>query len=165
MQRRNDAFPKLEIVWIKTDQIDSASRQTRRALKGQIAKVKRAIERFGNRVPILVHRRTGLDRYQVIDGHARLAAARLLGAETIPCLVVDDLPDAEIRRLALSLNKIQETGAWDRDALHLEFAELIAIDADYDFPGFEIADVEALLLDDEDEGPDPADDLADHVVG
>lgn len=158
--RRNDAFPQIHIKWIKTDEIEKAQRQVRKALKGQVAAVKRSMHLFGNRIPILVRGRNGRDRHEVIDGHARLAAAQLLGAEEIPCIVVDDLPDAEIRRLALSLNKIQETGEWDLAELSLEFGELIALDEDYDFPGFEVPDVEALLLGGDDEATDPADDMA-----
>lgn len=84
----------------------------------------------------------------------------MLGAEEMPCLVVDDLPDEEIRRLALSLNRIQEAGEWDSDELRLELGELIAIDDDYEIPGFEIPVIEAMLLKDDDETSDPADDAA-----
>lgn len=155
---RNDAFPPIHITWIKSDDIEVAARRVRKAPKRQVAAVKRSMEQFGNRIPILVRGRNGRDRHEVIDGHVRLAAARLLGAGEVPCIVVDDLPDAEIRRLALSLNKIQETGEWDSAALRLEFGELIALEEDYDFPGFEIADVEALLAQEDDDAPDPADD-------
>ena len=54
----------------------------------------------------------------------------MLGAEKIACIVVDDLPDAEIRRLALSLNRIQEAGEWDTEELRPELSELIAIEDD-----------------------------------
>ena len=107
---RNDPFPDLEILWVSKDEIDDATRRLRRAARTQVETVKRSIERFGNRIPILVKRKDCKIRYEVVDGHSRLAAARLLGAEKLPCIVVDDLPDAEIRRLALTLNKTQETG-------------------------------------------------------
>lgn len=158
--RRNDLFPGLTVIWIATGEIDEAPRRVRRAVKAQGAALKRSIERFGNRVPILVRQKNGHGRYEVIDGHARLAAARMLGAKEMPCLVVDDLPDAEIRRLALSLNRIQEAGAWDTDELRLELGELIAIDDDYEVPGFDVAAIEAILLGDDDETSDPADDTS-----
>ena len=159
--RRNDLFPSLSIIWIAICEIDDAPRRVRRALKAQVqVELKRSMERYGNRVPILVRQKNGHGRYEVIDGHARLAAARLLGAQEMPCIVVDDLPDAEIRRLALSLNRIQEAGEWDTEELRLEIDELIAIDDDYEVLGFDVAAIEAILLGDDDETSDPADDLS-----
>ena len=156
--RRNDPFPDLVILYINSDEIENATRRVRRAVKAQIVELKRSMERFGNRIPILVRGKNGRGRHEVIDGHARLAAARLLGAQMIPCIVVDDLPDAEIRRLALSLNKIQEAGEWDMDELVLELGDLIALEDDYEIPGFDVPEIEAILLGDEDDTSDPADD-------
>ncbi|HMS96021.1 MAG TPA: ParB N-terminal domain-containing protein, partial [Tabrizicola sp.] len=144
--RRNDLFPLLTIIWIATSEIEDAPRRVRKEKKAQLAALKRSIERYGNRIPILVRQKNAHGRHEVLDGHARFAAARMLGAEEMPCLIVDDLPDAEIRRLALSLNRIQEAGEWDSDELRLELGELIAIDEDYEIPGFDIPEIEAALL-------------------
>lgn len=120
------------------------------------------MERFGNRIPVLVTGKTGRDTHQVIDGHVRLAAARLLGAELVPCIVVDDLPEIEIRRLALSLNKLQEGGEWDPEVLRLEINEIIEISGDFEIPGFAAPEIEALRFGmGEDAAPDPADDFSD----
>ena len=154
---KNDPFPPVEIVWVEIDKIKDAPRRVRKALEKQEKAVKQSIARFGNRIPILID-----GKYHVIDGHARLAAARLLGAEQVPCIIVDDLPDAEVRRLRLSLNKLQETGEWDDDALHIEINELIEIDGDLEIPGFELPEIEAIMFGDDDaDGDDPADNLDD----
>lgn len=157
---RNDPFPHLSITLINVDAIEAAPRRLRRELEAQEAAVRRSMERFGNRIPILVSgKRDG--RHSVIDGHSRLAAARQLGAERAPCIVVEDLPDVEIRRLALSLNKLQETGEWDADALHIEISEIIEISGDIEIPGFELPEIEAIQfgITDETEA-DPQDDPA-----
>lgn len=89
-----------------------------------------------------------------------------MGATVVPCIVVDDLPDAEVRRLSLSLNKLQETGEWDQEALRLEINELIEIDGEIEFPGFEMPEIEAIRfgpLGAED--PDPADEVSCVVRG
>ena len=156
--RRNDPFPDCMMLSIAVDQIDEAPRRARRDLKGQRQKVRRAVERFGFRVPILVKPATEAGRYEVVDGHVRLAVARDLGADTVPALSVGDLPDAEIRRLALSLNKLQETGEWDREVLKLELEELLSIDGDLEIPGFEMPELEALVFEESDiTEPDAAD--------
>ncbi len=156
--RRNDPFPDFELLSIAVDQIDEAPRRVRRDLKGQRQKVRRAVERFGFCVPILVKPATEPGRYEVVDGHVRLAVARDLSADSVPALSVGDLPDAEIRRLALSLDKLQETGEWDREVLKLELEELLSIDGDLEIPGFEIPELEALVFDESDvTEPDAAD--------
>lgn len=154
---KNDPFPPVEVVWVEIGKIKDAPRRVRKALEKQEKAVRQSIARFGNRIPILID-----GMYHVIDGHARLAAARLLGADQVPCIIVDDLPDQEVRRLRLSLNKLQETGAWDDDALRIEIKELIEFDNDFEFPGFELPEIEAIMFGDDDGGEDdPADNLDD----
>jgi DNA modification methylase len=76
--------------------------------------------------------------------------------------VVDDLPDVELRRLALSLNKLQEGGEWDPELVRLEINEIIEISGDFEIPGFDVAEIEAFRFGVGDEAePDPADDFAD----
>jgi DNA modification methylase len=67
----------------------------------------------------------------------------------------------ELRRLALSLNKLQETGGWDLEALHLEINEIIEIDGDYEIPGFSLPEIEAIRFGNTKAGEvDTADDLS-----
>ena len=157
---QNDLFRELAFVWLAIILIDAAPRRVRRAASKQIDSVIEAIQAFGFRVPILVKRTPQSDRYEVIDGHIRLEAARQLDALEVPCIIVDDLSDVEIRRLRLSLNKLQETGEWDDDGLKLEINDIIEIDGDFEFPGFEPAEIEAFRFGtDQSEDGDPADDF------
>jgi DNA modification methylase len=155
---KNDLFRDANLAWIAVNLIDAAPRRVRRALSRQIDGVVRSIKRFGYRIPILVRTEAGGERYQVVDGHIRLEAARRLGADQIPCLKVDDLTDNELRQLRLSLNKLQETGAWDIKALQIEVGEIIEITGELEIPGFELPEVEALFFDQG--GADPADDVS-----
>jgi hypothetical protein len=157
--RRNDLLPLLSIIWIAMGEINEAPRRVRRALKTKLAALKRSIDRLGNRIPIFV-RRKGDGRHEIIDGHSRFAAAPPLRAQEMPCLVVDDLPAAELRRLELSLNRSQEACAWDKDELRLELGELIAMDDDYEIPGFGIPAIYAIMFGEDDETSDPADDAS-----
>lgn len=158
---RNDLFPEFVILWLLINQIEEQPRRLRKTPKSHLAGVMRSIERFGFRIPILVAQNTADEKYRVVDGHVRLEAARQLGAEKIPCIVVDDLPDVDIRRLSLSLNKLQETGEWGGDELRLEINEIIEIDGGLEFPGFELPEIEAIQFGvGEPDEPDPADDLS-----
>ncbi|MDI3337932.1 DNA modification methylase [Defluviimonas aestuarii] len=158
---KNDLFAEVTLVWLLVKLIDQAPRRVRRAVKSQTEAVMRSIETFGFRIPILVRSKPGGERYEVVDGHTRLAAALRLGAEKLPCILVDDLPDVEIRRLALSLNKLQETAEWDNEALRLEINEIIEIGGVLEIPGFVLPELEAIRFGAGDaEEPDPADDLS-----
>jgi len=158
---QNDLFREISLVWIAVHLINAAPRRIRRALEKQIADVTRSIETYGFRIPILVRTTANGERHQVVDGHVRLEAAKRLGAEAIQCIVVDDLPDVQVRRLSLSLNKLQETGAWDADAVRLEISELIEITGNLEIPGFGMPEIEAIRFGQENaEEPDPADDLS-----
>ncbi|CUJ87225.1 Modification methylase DpnIIB [Ruegeria denitrificans] len=158
---QNDPFREFLFVWIAVDLIDAAPRRVRRGLKDQEDAVLRAIERFGFKIPILVRSKLGGQRYEVIDGHVRLEAARRLEAGKVPCIVVDDLPDVEIRRLTLSLNKLQETGAWDTEDLRLEINEIIEISGEIEIPGFAMPEIEAIQFGaGETDQPDPDDDIS-----
>ncbi|WP_109467879.1 DNA modification methylase [Albibacillus kandeliae] len=158
---QNDLFRNFGLIWLAVHLIEAAPRRVRRALKSQEDAVLRAIVRYGFRIPVLVHSKPDGNGYEVIDGHMRLAAARRLEAEEIPCILVDDLSEVETRRLALSLNKLQETGAWDDDALRLEINEILEIGCEIEIPGFDLPELEAIRFGvGEGEEPDPADDIS-----
>ena len=153
---RNDLFPALDVVSVPISVLTPSKHRTRKLPRKHLEAVKSSMVRYGNRLPILVDR-----DMCVIDGHARLKAARELGAEGVPCIIVEDLPDKEIRRLALSLNRLQERGEWDEDALRLEVGELIELDGDFELPGFELPELEAMQFAGSDaEDADPADDVS-----
>jgi DNA modification methylase len=161
---RNDLFAEIALVYLAVARIDAAPRRVRRAVEKQIDAVVRAIETFGFRVPILVRKAPGGDRYEVVDGHIRLEAARRLGAEKLPCILVDGLSKTDVRRLTLSLNKLQETGDWDADLLKLEINEIIDLTDDLEIPGFEIAELEGVRFGvGEPDAKDPADSFGDLI--
>lgn len=68
-----------------------------------------AIERFGFLVP-LVAALGG----EVVCGHARLRAARQLGLESVPCVLVDNLTPAQVREFRVVENATHDRGGvWD----------------------------------------------------
>jgi DNA modification methylase len=144
-RRRNDVTPHLQMEMVEVGSLKITARQVRRRDPVQAAKLKASLERYGVVKPILIN-----GRYEVIEGHGVFEAAKALGAERIPCVFVDHLDAARQRMLRLALNRLGETGAWDFDELRLEFAELIEFGCDVIDSGFEMAEVDAILLEDED---------------
>lgn len=94
-----------------------------------VAKIIASIQRFGFGAPILARRSTG----EIIAGHTRLAAAKVLGIKRVPVRYLD-LSEKDAHALALADNKLGEVSQWDENAL----AEILAEfdQADLDIAGF-----------------------------
>ncbi len=143
--RRNDLVPDLRFEMVEVGSLRPAARQVRRRDAVQAAKLQASIERYGIVKPILINAAR-----VVIEGHGILEAAKALGIEQIPCVVAEHLDARQQRALRLALNRLGETGAWDFEELRLELLELIDLGCDVIDTGFEMAEVDALLLEDED---------------
>jgi DNA modification methylase len=99
----------------------------------------------------------------LLAGHGRLEAARLLGLKTIPAILIEGLSEARKRALLLADNRIAQSAGWDRELLAselLSLPELLVADGlDITVTGFESAEIDALLVDFENDAADPADEF------
>jgi hypothetical protein len=85
----------------------------------------------------------------VLDGLVRLEAARLLGLPSIPCIRIGHLTEAEQRVMRLALNRLGEKGEWDLSELRNEFEELILLDAPIEISGFDLEEIDLILIGEE----------------
>lgn len=102
----------------------------------QLANITVSLERYGWRVPVLIDRR-GV----IIAGHGRVEAALrspVMRDKPVPCIVADDLTDAQAAEFRIVDNKTAES-PWDMDALAAELDTVDLSDFDFDF-GLEMAD-------------------------
>ena len=148
-RRRNDLAPSLHYEMAPTESLKPATRQVRRRDAKQSVRLQSSIDRFGICKPILI----AADR-TIIEGHGVWEVAKARGIAHLPCVVVDHLDPNDLRLLRVALNRLGETGAWDIEALRLEFQELTVLGFDLLDTGFEMAEIDALLLEDDDEGDD-----------
>jgi hypothetical protein len=93
----------------------------------QIQKIAESIKAFGFVSLILV----GRDG-ELIAGHGRLAAAKLLGLKSVPVVRLDHLDDAQKKALRITDNRLAELAGWDQDLLAIEFSSLIEIESESD---------------------------------
>ena len=106
--------------------------------------VKASIEKFGFKQSIIVD-----SNRVIIAGHTRLEAAKSLGMAEVPCIVADDLTDAQVKALRLADNKVAEFSEWDLDLLGGELGELADIsDIDMGDFGFDLSEFDNIGLDD-----------------
>lgn len=68
------------------------------------------------------------DDGEIIAGHGRVEAAKLLGIRSVPTLALSHLSDAERRAYVLADNKLALNAGWDKELLALELQGLIDLD-------------------------------------
>ena len=106
-----------------------------------IGYVANSIREFGFKVPIVVDKDN-----VIVAGHTRLKAAEMLGLETVPVIVADDLTEEQITAFRLVDNKSTEFAEWDMSKLEQELEML-----DMDMSEFGFLEEEEIPLDRYDE--------------
>ena len=114
----------------------------------QVLQVASSIKEFGFTNPILIDEQSG-----IIAGHGRVMAAKKLGLDEVPCIILDGLTEAQKKAYVIADNQIALNSNWDLDTLRLEVETLQELNFDLDLLGF-TADVLDKLLDIEAELPD-----------
>jgi len=139
----------ITLTWLEPDKLRPLGRRTRTHSRKQIGQIAESILTFGFSVPILVD-----EQQRILAGNARLEAARVLGLEQVPVVVVSHLDPAQKRAFVIAENRLAELAGWDRSVLKAELQELAELDLafDLDVIGFDDAAIDALVLCDEDGG-------------
>jgi hypothetical protein len=110
--------------------------------KRQIEQIAASISKFGFNSPVLIN-----DDGQIVAGHGRVEAAKLLGLAAVPTLRLSHLSSAEQRAYVLADNKLAEKAGWDRELLAIELQGLIDLDFEVELTGFEIPEIDIILED------------------
>lgn len=117
----------------------------------QIERLKESIREFGFISPCLID-----SENNIIAGHGRVEAAKALGMESVPCVYVEGLTDAQRRAYILADNRLTELGGWDMDIVFDELNELDSLGFDVELTGFEMPEeVTEVIEDDFDEDSVP----------
>ena len=85
------------------------------------------------------------DGGEIIAGHGRVAAAKLLGIATVPIVRLSHLTEGEKRAYILADNRLAEKAGWDREILAIELQALIDLDFEVELTGFETAEIDLCL--------------------
>jgi DNA modification methylase len=121
--------------------------------KKQIRQIADSIRTFGWTNPVLIDAEGG-----IIAGHGRVEAAKLLGLDQVPTLLIDHLSEAQKRAYILADNKLAENAGWDLEILALELQSLCDLELDFDLEvtGFETAEIDLVIESLEGGEDDPA---------
>ncbi len=114
-----------------------------------VKNVAASIREFGFLVPLVID-----SNHEIVAGHTRYKAAQSLGMKAVPCVIVDELTEDQIKAFRLADNKVGELSAWDMDLLPLELADIEMPMTDFGFETISDEDFsENFTLDDGEKKP------------
>jgi ParB-like chromosome segregation protein Spo0J len=126
--------PHIEMIHV--ERLTPYAGNARTHSKAQIRQIANSIERFGYVNPVLID-----DDEQIIAGHGRVEAAKLLGIVSVPALRLSHLSAADKRAYVIADNRLAEKAGWDRELLAIELQALVDLDFDIELTGFEMGEI------------------------
>ena len=106
----------------------------------QIRKLMRSLEKFGWTNFLIID-----DAGNLICGHGRLEAAKLLGETMVPVRNLGDMSEADRRAYVIADNRLAEEASWSKDLLRSELSGLIELGYDIEMTGFDTFEIDGVL--------------------
>jgi DNA methylase/ParB-like nuclease domain len=133
---------ELVVVNVPIRNITAYSRNARTHSKHQIRQIADSIRTFGFLNPAIID-----GNNQIIAGHGRVAAATLLGIESVPTIQIEHLSPDQVRAYILADNKLAENAGWDKEILAIELQHLILSSEipDVTLTGFEVPEIDLII--------------------
>jgi len=129
-----------KIEQLRVDSLRPYVRNARSHSRRQIRKIAKSIEKFGFVNPVLVS-----EDGEIIAGHGRVEAAKLLGLETVPVIRLWHMGEADRRAYVIADNKLALDAGWDREMLATELQGLVELGYEVELSGFEIPEVDIVI--------------------
>ena len=142
-------YPATQVVDLSVDILKPYARNARTHSKKQVKQIAASIERFGFTNPVLIS-----DAGEIIAGHGRVEAARLLGRKTVPTLTLSHLSETERRAYIIADNKLAMNAGWDKEILAIELQALVDLEFDVELTGFSLAEVDLAIDEASEASPD-----------
>jgi DNA modification methylase len=125
------SWPAEHVELRSIDALIPYARNARAHSDAQIAQLAASITEWGWTMPVLIDE-TG----QLIAGHGRVLAARLLGIDKIPVMIARGWSETKRRAYVIADNQLALGASWDRPMLSVELSALEAANFDMSQLGF-----------------------------
>lgn len=109
----------LSVEQIAIGKLTRNLRNARTHSQAQVAQIVASIKSAGFTNPIITD-----ENYNILAGHGRFAAAKVLKLLKVPVIVLAGLSDDQKRAYVLADNKIAANAGWDFKLLALEIGDL-----------------------------------------
>ena len=102
--------------------------------------VSESIKNYGFNVPIVIDKNN-----VIVAGHTRYLAAKKLKLKDVPCVIADELSEAQVTAFRIADNRAAEESGWDTSKLKMELEQLANEDYDLAKTGFEYDAIKDIL--------------------
>lgn len=116
----------MQVENIEISKLKPYEKNAKKHPKEQVQAIAASIREFGFRQPVVVFENLA-GELEIVIGHGRVEAAKLLKLKSVPCVKVEDLTDQQIKALRLADNKTNES-EWDFELLNIELDDIIDLD-------------------------------------
>jgi DNA modification methylase len=149
---------KLTVNYLPVSALKPNPKNPRKHNDRQIRLLAKSIQAVGFNVPVLVDQDGN-----VIAGHGRILAARLLGMQEVPTIRLDHLTGAQVTAFMIADNRLTEIAIWDDTLLAEQLKILSEVDLDFSLEatGFTMGEIDLRIegLSSAEGKDDPADTL------
>lgn len=136
-----------KIEWQSVEKLIPYAKNARTHSDEQVAQIAGSIKEFGFNNPVLVDKDNS-----IIAGHGRVMAARKLGMDKVPVVILDHLTESQRKAYILADNRIALNASWDSKMLSSELEELEELGIDLSLLGFDDKEISKLLAPETTEG-------------
>jgi ParB-like chromosome segregation protein Spo0J len=130
---------------VNIDKLVPYARNARTHSKEQILQLRASLREFGFVNPVIVDK-----DLNIITGHGRILAAKEEGVKEVPCVFAEHLSEAQKRAYIIADNRLALNAGWDPEMLSVEISDLQGVDFDISLLGFDDAELNKLLGDNDD---------------
>jgi ParB-like chromosome segregation protein Spo0J len=127
---------ELNVVEVSVDDLQMYKGNSKIHTHENVDNIANSIERFGYVNPVLAWHNDEGDM-EIVGGHGRVMAAKKVGLEKVPVILVDHLSDRERRALSHVLNQTTLSTGFDMAILDQELEEL-GDEFDFESFGFDV---------------------------
>jgi ParB-like chromosome segregation protein Spo0J len=86
------------------------------------------------------------DDDEIVAGHGRVEAARLLQMATVPAVRLSHLNPTQRKAYVIADNKLALNSGWDHELLAAELQALVDLDFGVEITGFSLAEVDLVFV-------------------
>lgn len=138
----------MEFAKLKVSKLASYALNSRVHSDKQIDQIAASINQFGFTAPIVVRSpKEGEKVYTIIAGHGRVEAAKRIGLDEVPTIVVTGWTDAQAKAYVIADNKLALNASWDIELLKVEMEAITADGFDIGITGFDMEEFKTLTGD------------------
>jgi DNA modification methylase len=135
----NEKSTHRQISFIAITDLIPAPHNARKHSRAQVRAIARSIEAFGFNAPVLIDKNR-----QIVAGHGRYEASKLLELTQVPVIFLDHLSEAQAKAYMLADNKLTDRSTWDDAKVAVQLKELseLVLDFDIEAVGFELPEID-----------------------